>query len=175
MIYRIVSFAKDFLKVNLMSLKSILAASLIAISPLVLATDADCPFETIIERGESFDLTPTHTLTDVVDQVEALKDTDVVVSGRVETVCKKMGCWYELVDSKNRRVRVMFGHKFFVPKDSAGMQAFVKGRPLVKTIAAKAANHMVNDDGANLTLNADGTASEVWLKATGTILVGESS
>ena len=95
----------------------------------------------------------------------------VTVSGDVRRVCKKMGCWMELSTAKSETApgcRVFFGaHQFFVPKDSDGSQARVQGEVQVKQVQADFVEHLEQEGASFKTKNADGTADEVRLVATG--------
>jgi hypothetical protein len=79
---------------------------------------------------------------------------NVLVEGVVRRACSQMGCWMELAPSEGGAgVRVTFkDYGFFVPTDSAGATARVKG-----TIK-------VADEGASMTA---GAQREVRLVATG--------
>lgn len=95
----------------------------------------------------------------------------VTVSGDVRRVCKKMGCWMELSTDKSETApgcRVFFGaHQFFVPKDSDGSQARVQGEVQVKQVQADFVEHLEQEGASFKAKNADGTADEVRLVATG--------
>lgn len=95
----------------------------------------------------------------------------VTVSGDVRRVCKKMGCWMELATDKSETApgcRVFFGaHQFFVPKDSDGSQARVQGEVQVKQVEADFVQHLEQEGASFKAKNADGTADEVRLVATG--------
>lgn len=95
----------------------------------------------------------------------------VTVSGDVRRVCKKMGCWMELATDKSATApgcRVFFGaHQFFVPKDSDGSHARVQGQVQVKQVEADFVQHLEAEGASFKAKNADGTADEVRLVATG--------
>ncbi len=56
------------------------------------------------------------------------KQMTVKLTGKVEAVCQKKGCWMNLKNEKGEKLRVTFkDYKFFVPKDCAGKTAFVQG------------------------------------------------
>jgi hypothetical protein len=95
-------------------------------------------------------------------------DRVVVVEGVVERVCQKQGCWMELAPEKGARgVRVaMKDHAFFVPFNSAGLRARAEGTFEVKTLTREDADHY-EKEGARLTRNPDGTATEVSFTASG--------
>ncbi|HLL75022.1 MAG TPA: DUF4920 domain-containing protein [Pyrinomonadaceae bacterium] len=107
-------------------------------------------------------------LADVLKEPAKFADRSVVVEGVVERVCQKQGCWLELAPEKGARgVRVaMKEHAFFVPFNSAGLRARAQGIFEVKTLTKEDADHF-EKEGARLTRNADGTATEVSFTASG--------
>ena len=107
-------------------------------------------------------------LADVLKEPAKYADRTVVVEGVVERVCQKQGCWLELAPEKGARgVRVaMKEHAFFVPFNAAGLRARAEGTFEVKTLTKEDADHF-EKEGARLTRNADGTATEVSFTASG--------
>jgi hypothetical protein len=110
-------------------------------------------------------------LSRVLDNPSAFAKKTVTLDGHVKRVCKKMGCWMELAESKGdgaRSCRVFFGaHQFFVPTDSEGQHARVQGTVEVRRVDPKFVNHL-EAEGANFEAKAsDGSAEEVRLVATG--------
>jgi hypothetical protein len=95
----------------------------------------------------------------------------VTVEGEVRRVCKKMGCWMELAtapDDSAPGCRVFFGaHQFFVPKDSDGAKARVQGQVQIRKVQASFVQHLEEEGASFKAKNADGTADEVRLVATG--------
>jgi hypothetical protein len=90
----------------------------------------------------------------------------VVVEGTVTTACERKGCWMQLGDGKDA-VRVTFkDYAFFVPLDSKGMQARAEGVTTVKKLSKGEADHL-EEEGAKLKRNADGSANEVSFVASG--------
>jgi len=56
------------------------------------------------------------------------KQLTVKLTGKVEGVCQKKGCWMNLKNENGEKLRVTFkDYKFFVPKDCAGKTAFIQG------------------------------------------------
>jgi hypothetical protein len=111
---------------------------------------------------------PGVKLADVLKGPAKYADRVVVVEGVVERVCQKQGCWMELAPEKGARgVRVaMKDHAFFVPFNSAGLRARAEGTFEVKTLTREDADHY-EKEGARLTRNPDGTATEVSFTASG--------
>jgi hypothetical protein len=122
-----------------------------------------------IKRGAAINADATVVkLSDVLKEPAKYADKSVVVEGVVERVCQKQGCWLELAPEKGARgVRVaMKEHAFFVPFNAAGLRARAEGAFAVKTLTREDADHF-EKEGARLTRNADGTATEVSFTASG--------
>jgi Domain of unknown function (DUF4920) len=104
----------------------------------------------------------------VLEKPEAYTENAVVVEGVVQTACERKGCWMQLSPKAGEAgVRVTFkDYGFFVPLDAKGMQARAEGVTVVKTLTKADADHL-EEEGAKLTRNADGTAKEVSFVATG--------
>jgi len=89
----------------------------------------------------------------------------VLVEGVVRRACSRMGCWMELAPAEGGAgVRVTFkDYGFFVPTDSAGAKARVRGRIHVSQLSAEQAGHLRSEGGSM----AAGAQREVQLVATG--------
>jgi hypothetical protein len=65
--------------------------------------------------------------------------------GRVAQVCQNKGCWLVLADG-DRSARVFSGHRFFLPKDTAG-NAIVHGVLEEHRVEEAMARHLAEDAG----------------------------
>ncbi len=119
------------------------------------------------------------TVADLVAKAPEFKDKTVVVSGTVRQACSKKGCWMELAggtDKSQPGCRVTFkDYAFFVPVDSAGSTATVQGLVSVETVSVAQVQHMESEGGQFPIKNADGTANEVRIVATGVELTRPGS
>jgi hypothetical protein len=108
-------------------------------------------------------------LGDVMKNPQKYAGKTVAVEGVIVRSCKKEGCWMELAANKDAKpVRVTFGdHAFFIPLNAAGLNAKAEGVFEVKVLSKEKVDHMVNDDGAKIERNADGTANEITFVASG--------
>lgn len=105
-------------------------------------------------------------LAKVLERPDDYTKNAVVVEGTVTTACERKGCWMQLADGKEA-VRVTFkDYAFFVPLDSKGMKARAEGVTTVKKLSKREADHL-EEEGAKLRRNADGTANEVSFVASG--------
>jgi len=109
-------------------------------------------------------------LTEILAQPDQYEGKNVSVEGEVRRACTKKGCWMELAEGLSdaaRGARVTFkDYGFFVPLDSAGAHAKLEGVVNVKTLKPGQVEHL-EQEGAKLAKNADGTAKEVHFVATG--------
>ncbi len=93
----------------------------------------------------------------------------VSVEGVIVRSCKMEGCWMELAPNKDAKsVRVkMKDHAFFIPLDSAGMNAKADGVFSVKVLSKAEVDHLIEDGAKFDNRNADGSVTEVAFEATG--------
>jgi len=104
------------------------------------AVDADG----VVRRGTA--LTSTLAAMPVSSAFAKAKELDgqkVKLTGKVQSVCTKMGCWFVVQgDKPEDKIRISTkAHNIFVPRASVGMTATVEGTLQVKTLTAKTAQH----------------------------------
>ena len=95
--------------------------------------------------------------------------TPVVVEGVATNACERKGCWMEFKASADadQSVRVTFkDYGFFVPLDAKGMKVRAEGVTTVKKLSKAEADHL-EEEGAKLKRNEDGSAIEVSFVASG--------
>lgn len=141
-------------------MKPSLAAALVLFATAALAAET-------ITRGAAISRDATAVpLAKVLEKPDAYTKEPVVVEGVVAAACDRKGCWMQLSDG-GRAVRVTFkDYAFFVPLESKGMKARAEGVTVLKTLTKKEADHL-EEEGAKLNRNADGTAREVSFVASG--------
>ena len=122
-----------------------------------------------ISRGAAIDKDAQAVpLTTVLASPAEYTKTPVVVEGVVTNSCERKGCWMQLkpVDG-DQNVRVTFkDYGFFVPLDAKGMKARAEGVTTVKKLSKQEADHL-EEEGAKLKRNEDGSAIEVSFVANG--------
>jgi hypothetical protein len=122
-----------------------------------------------ISRGAAIDKDAQAVpLTTVLASPAEYTKTPVVVEGVISNACERKGCWMQLkpVDG-DQNVRVTFkDYAFFVPLDSKGMKARAEGVTTVKKLSKQEADHL-EEEGAKLKRNEDGSAIEVSFVANG--------
>ncbi len=98
--------------------------------------------------------------------VEAKPEGTVLVSGEVEAVCQKKGCWMVLKDGVLSARVLMKDHGFAVPMDSRGKKARVEGTLSSRTFTEAQVKHLEQDAGKDPEKVA-GERTEHVLTATG--------
>lgn len=74
------------------------------------------------------------------------------LSGKVESVCQKKGCWMELKNADGSAMRVTFkDYGFFMPKDASGLTAIVDGIAKVEVTSVADLREYAKDDGKSQT------------------------
>ena len=69
----------------------------------------------------------------------------VRLEGKIAAVCKRKGCWMELRQG-DRSIHVTFeDYSFFVPKDSAGQDAVIEGKVVVKPPKPDEIDHLKSE------------------------------
>ena len=108
-------------------------------------------------------------LTTVLGSPAEYAKTPVVVEGVISTACERKGCWMQLKPAADapQSVRVTFkDYAFFIPLDAKGMKARAEGTTTIKKLSKAEADHL-EEEGAKLKRNEDGSAIEVSFVANG--------
>ncbi len=117
-------------------------------------------------RGAKF------TLTDAVPLAKAIEskpEGDVLVSGEVEAVCQKKGCWMVVKDGDVSARVLMKDHGFSVPMDSRGKKVQVEGTLTSRTFSEAQVKHLEKDGGGD-PAKVSGTRTEHVLTASGVMI-----
>ena len=120
-----------------------------------------------LARGDKLTGAPAVTLAKLLEDPAPHQGQVRTVDGVVRQACSRKGCWMELAaaDGKGPGVRVTFkDYAFFVPTDSAGLQARVEGVVGVEVLPEAQAKHY-ESEGAKIARGPDGKAREVLLVA----------
>lgn len=138
-----------------------------AIALLLFATSAFAA-ETITRGAAVSSSAKVVPLAKVLAEPDSYTKEAVVIEGVIATSCDRKGCWMQLAPAAGQPgVRVTFkDYGFFIPLDAKGMSARAEGVAVVKTLSKKEADHL-EEEGAKLTRNTDGTANEVSFIANG--------
>jgi Domain of unknown function (DUF4920) len=121
--------------------------------------------------GTALGRSPRADLAEVLQSPDKFSDKTVLVEGKVRAACNRKGCWMELAESADAQApgcRVTFkDYGFFVPTDSAGSQARVEAKVETKLIKPSMVAHLEEEGAKFAQKDADGSAREVRLVATG--------
>lgn len=119
--------------------------------------------------GAQFTGAAKQQLTRVLAQPQQYKDKPMTLSGVVQRVCQRKGCWMELASSKDEkaaRCRIRFkDYGFFVPTNSEGAKAQVEGVLMVNKVAPGRVKHLEEEGAVFDAKNPDGSAFETQLIA----------
>ena len=71
---------------------------------------------------------------------------NVKVTGTVNSICQKKGCWMRLDAGKGEEIMVRFkDYEFFVPKGDTGKIAIIEGRAFYDTTSVEMLKHYAHD------------------------------
>lgn len=84
----------------------------------------------------------------LLSQLSGKDSLSIKLTGKIEDVCQKKGCWMNIKLSDNQEMRVKFkDYAFFVPKDAAGKTVFIEGYAYNDTIPVEQLKHYAEDAG----------------------------
>lgn len=104
---------------------------------------------------------------------DALPKDAVQVSGVVENVCQKKGCWLVVKDGEAQARILMKDHAFTVPMDTKGKPVVVEGTLEARTFNEAQVKHLEKDGGGDPAKIA-GERTEYVLTATGVKIAANS-
>ena len=118
-------------------------------APASAGTNPDMKDSKLVKRGGDFTGAAKATLDQVAATPDKFAGKTVEVSGKVETVCVKKGCWLGLVGTKPAaKARVTFkDYAFFAPMDCKGATARIEGVVEVKKMSQAEREHLAKDEG----------------------------
>lgn len=101
----------------------------------------------VVRRGVAVAHDEAMTVGALLADAEKLKGQTVTLTGTVEQVCAKKGCWMALKgDEGQPTVRITSkGYAYFVPRTAAGMSATVTGELAVKKVDEATAKHYAEE------------------------------
>lgn len=117
--------------------------------------------------GEPF--TSTTDPVPLAKAVEAESKDGILVSGEVEAVCQKKGCWMVVKDGDVSARILMKDHGFNVPMDSRGKKVQVEGTLTSRTFNEAQVKHLEKDGGGD-SAKVSGERTEHVLTASGVLI-----
>ena len=99
--------------------------------------------------GKPFALDKRESLTAATTRLASVEAGETVqVTGTVDSVCKKKGCWMVIKDGDNSARIFTHAGKFFMPVDTnKGRKVVVEGELKPKTMSERFAKHLAEDKG----------------------------
>ncbi len=96
--------------------------------------------------GAVFAIKESKPLSQVLASGKEFKDP-VQISGQVDSVCQKKGCWLVVKDGEAQARILMKDHAFSVPMDSKGKPVIVEGTIATRTFNEAETKHLEKDAG----------------------------
>jgi len=107
--------------------------------------------DNMIQRGEIFTYADDDGVMDINTLLQKMKTTaalQATVTGEVENVCLKKGCWMTIKNSDGDPMRVTFkDYAFFMPMDIHNKQVIFKGKAYQDTTSVDMLRHYAEDEG----------------------------
>lgn len=103
----------------------------------------------IVRRGVAVAHEEAMTVGAVLADARSLHGQVVTLTGTVDQVCAKKGCWMGIKgDEGEPPIRITSkGYAYFVPRSAAGMTATVRGELAVRTLDEATAKHYAEEAG----------------------------
>ena len=108
--------------------------------------EPDAPSQSTGHFGAPFAVAAAVPLTSAIGSAAA---GPVLVSGTVEAVCQKKGCWMVVKDGTNTARVMMKDHAFAVPIDARGKAVLVEGELTKRTFNEAQVKHLEQDRGGD--------------------------
>jgi hypothetical protein len=86
--------------------------------------------------------------TELAAQMQGKDSMKVKLTGTINEVCQKKGCWMTMNVGNDKTMQVKFrDYAFFVPKDASGKTVFIEGVAFTDTVAVAELQHYAEDAG----------------------------
>jgi len=87
-------------------------------------------------------------VTELAAKMKGKDSLKIKVTGVIEEVCQKKGCWMNIAIDNNQSMRVRFkDYGFFMPKDAAGKTVIIEGLAFNDTTSVETLKHFAADAG----------------------------
>ena len=98
--------------------------------------------------GERIDQADAISMQQLLENLESTESLDAKVEASVLEACQMKGCWMEVDAGDGKTMRVKFkDYGFFVPKNSAGKTAVMRGTATRETTSVADLRHYAEDGG----------------------------
>ncbi len=81
------------------------------------------------------------------EAIAAAGEGPMLITGEVEAVCQKKGCWMVVKDGDKSARVLMKDHGFAVPMDCRGKSVTIEGELTTRTFSEKQVKHLAKDGG----------------------------
>lgn len=134
-------------------LKNLIIALTISLF-FVACDNAPKPTETSADGNEFYGakITTVDALTfnQLLTKMDQLDSLETKVTGTVESVCKKKGCWVNIVSDDGREMFVKFkDYGFFLPLDCEGRKVVMEGKAFREVTSVDELQHLAEDGNAS--------------------------
>lgn len=103
---------------------------------------------TLLFFGDTITMDGAVPADQLVSKLSGKDSLNIKVTGTIEEVCQKKGCWMNINIGNGQSMRVRFkDYAFFVPKDAAGKTMFIEGYAYNDTISVAEQKHYAEDAG----------------------------
>tara|TARA_B100000809_G_C15125240_1_gene525969 strand:+ start:245 stop:766 length:522 start_codon:yes stop_codon:yes gene_type:complete len=86
--------------------------------------------------------------TEFLAQFDGKEALETKISGKIEEVCSKKGCWMVMNLSDDKDMRITFkDYEFFVPLEAAGKETIIQGTATMDTTTVEMLKHYAEDAG----------------------------
>lgn len=123
--------------------------------------------------GDSISQEGAIVSTELAAQMQGKDSMKVKLTGVINEVCQKKGCWMTMNIGNDKTMQVKFkDYAFFVPKDASGKTVFIEGVAFTDTTSVAELQHYAEDGGKSKEEIAKITEPEITIsfEASGVIL-----
>lgn len=100
--------------------------------------------------GEKISTEGALTFNELLTKMDQADSIETKVTGTVESVCKKKGCWVNIVADDGREMFVKFkDYGFFLPLDCEGRKVVMDGKAFREVTSVADLQHLAEDGGAS--------------------------
>ena len=98
--------------------------------------------------GDSITIEDAVEANQLISKLAGKDSLSIKLTGIIEEVCQKKGCWMNMNIGNNQSMKVRFkDYAFFVPKDAAGKTVYLEGYAYNDTISVADQKHYAEDAG----------------------------
>lgn len=100
-------------------------------------------------RGEAFEANDVQEFDTFMTAFEGQDTMEAIVTGKVESVCQKKGCWMNIVstDGEKEMFVKFVDYGFFMPLDLTGKTVTMKGTAFREVTSVDELKHYAEDEG----------------------------